>query len=284
MRKIIILFSFLIYFSISGVIREKDVTFREIDSEIDNIQVNTANTYIVKATFDTKKYLYIYPEFDTSNKGVFKIFFKKYSQNDEVANILDSEFYTLEVNSGLLINANGLNYKEANIFIVGFGSINVYIMFLIVDGITFPQTTLINQFLLPKKTKIQFDYYINDKNENAISIVSKYSLRNINIKITNQDKSDITSEKGGYVYPNGFSFLFDMSKYQTGTYGIEIENKNINSRDEIIILGYTKFNGEQTFPNSIVNGINAFLLYLSNLWKKCRVCIYRLFWEYKGNK
>ena len=142
MRKIIILFSFLIYFSISGVIREKDVTFREIDSEIDNIQVNTANTYIVKAIFDTKKYLYIYPEFDTSNKGVFKIFFKKYSQNDEVANILDSEFYTLEVNSGLLINAKELNYKEANIFIVGFGSINVYITFLIVDGINFPQTTM----------------------------------------------------------------------------------------------------------------------------------------------
>ena len=176
---------------------------------------------------------------------------------------MDSEFYTLEVNSGLLINTNGLNYKEVNIFIVGFGSINVYIMLLIVDGITFPQTTLINQFLLPKKTKIQFDYYINDKNENAISIVSKYSLRNINIKITNQDKSDITSEKGGYVYQNGFSFLFDMSKYQTGTYSIEIENKNINSRDEIIILGYTKFNGEQTFPNSIVN---RFRLYLEKLY------------------
>ena len=78
MRKIIILFSFLIYFSISGVIREKDVTFRETGSEIDYVQVNTDNTYIVKATFDTKKYLYIYPEFDTSNKGVFKIFFKKY--------------------------------------------------------------------------------------------------------------------------------------------------------------------------------------------------------------
>ena len=221
MRKIIILFSFLIYFSLSAVIK-KEVSFKETGSGIDYIQINTANTYIVKATFDTKKFLYIYPEFDPDNKGVFKIFFKKYSQNDEVANILDSEFYTLEVNSGLLINANELNYKEANIFIVGFGSINVYIMFEIVNGITFPQTTLINQFLLPKKTKVQIDYYINDNNENAISIVSKYSLRNINIKITKHDKSDITSEKGGYVYPNGFSFWFDMTKYQTGTYGIEI--------------------------------------------------------------
>ena len=95
MRKIIILFSFLIYFSLSAVIK-KEVSFKETGSGIDYIQINTANTYIVKATFDTKKYLYIYPEFDTSNKGVFKIFFKKYSQNDEVANILDSEFYTLE--------------------------------------------------------------------------------------------------------------------------------------------------------------------------------------------
>ena len=252
MGKIIILFSFLIYFSLSEV-QKKEVTFRETGSEIDYVQVNTPNTYIVKAAFDTKKYLYIYPEFDPDNKGVFKIFFKKYSQNDEVANILDSEFYTLEVNSGLLINANELNYKEANIFIVGFGSINIYMMFEIVSGITFPNTTLTNQFLLPKKTKVQIDYYINSNKENAISIVSKYSLRNINIKITKQDKSDITSEKGGYVYPNGFSFWFDMSKYKTGTYNVEIENKNINSRDEIIILGYTMFDGEQTFPNSIVN-------------------------------
>ena len=282
MRKIFILFSFVIYFSLSTVIK-KEVEFSS-GEEIANVLVNTADTYLVKATFNTKKYLYIYPSFNTNNNGIFKIFFKKYSEKDEVANILNSEFFTLEVNSGLFIDANKLDYNVANVFIVGFGSVNVYMMFQIVDEITFPKTTLINQFLLPKKEKVQIKYSIADTKVNeAITIIAKYSLRNFNIKITNHDKSDITSDDGGYIYPNGFSFLFD-TKYPAVTYIIEIENKNINSRDEIIILGYNKFNDAQTFPNSIVNGFQLYLQRIyTNLWNLKNTLPKPMYYTYQIN-
>lgn len=258
------MFASLIFFSLTNQIFsiiKTEISFSTSSQAIYQ-KIDKEDIYIVKASFTNIKYLYIYPLIDINNinKGVFKIFFKKYLDSDETANSLNSDYYTLEVNSGLYINAKNLGYNIANIFIVTYGQINLYMGFIEVDSITVPQTTLVNQFLLPKGEKVTIAYSHNgNKIDDAITVISKYSLRNIEITLTDNYKKDITFENGGYFYPNGYSFIFDKDNYQA-TYYLEINNKkNINSRDEIIIIGYIKYNAQTNFLTQIVNGNQYYL-------------------------
>ena len=157
-----------------------------------------------------------------------------------------------------------MDYEIANIFVYVYGSADFYLAFSYADRITFPTTTLINQFLLPKSQTFEFDFYMNGEGE-SFSLISKNSLRNIGISVT-LEKEDITFKDGGYLYPNGYSYIFDSSKYTTpGNCQIKIENNKKNARDEVIIFGYTySGNLENIFPNSVVNGYQLYLEKVEN--------------------
>ena len=274
MRKLFFQFSYLIFFTLfykAFSIERREITFKST-TPIPSVQINKKDLFVVKADFTKGGFLYIYPRFVTQqNLGVFKIFFKKYIKDDEDANIFNSDYYTIEVNSGLFIDSNKLDYETANVFIEGYGSMNFYMSFAIVDKIRFPSSTLINQFSLKKDEKVEIDYSIEDTKNDAITILSKYSLRNVNIKVLTDSNEDITFVNGGYFYPNGYSFFFDRKQY-TANYKIIMENnKKISKRDEVIILGLTKYQEENSFPYSVINGmqlyierVNYVLWYLKN--------------------
>ena len=228
------------------------------------VKLSEAGTYIVDSSFVKGKFLYLYPSISSDNGGIFKIYFKEYSE-DEEANILNSEYNTLEVNSALYIDSNKLTYQRANVFIVCYGNINIDLYFSTIDfsyTYEYLEKTGINQFLLPKSQTVQLDFEFYVKS--SLSIISKYSLRNINIKI----KKDGKEVPVNYTYPNGFSFFFNGNKEEGGLHTIEIENTNkVNARDEIIILGYTIYDGENTFPYPIVNGLQLYTERIEgNLW------------------
>ena len=119
MKKFYLIFNFFIfcfqYYQILSLQR-KNITFKYSDIP-PFLRFTQSDTYIVTAKFSRGEFLYIYPFFENSNTGIYKIFFKKYKDNDEEANIFNSDFYTLEVNSGLFIDSNKLDYDVANIFI-----------------------------------------------------------------------------------------------------------------------------------------------------------------------
>ena len=277
--------SFFLYFSLLFIcfihqiitIEQRQVNFTDYPGQY--VDINKKDTYIVDSYFTKKEgiYLYLYPIIPANNEGIVKIYFKGYSKDDKEANILDCEYYTLEVNSGLIIDSNKLNYQRANVFIVCYGNnnINIKIWFTAIDALhiyNYLSETRINQFLLPKTQTVQLDYYFDKVKPSAISFISKYSLRNFKIKVIKGEK-EIPNSKISYAYPNGYSFFFDNSTSEGGTYIIEIENTNkINARDEIIIFGQTKYDRDNIFPNPIINGfqlyierISSSLSYLKNL-------------------
>ena len=269
MKKLSTLFYIIICSLILQIfsLQRKEITFKAT-SLPPTLFFDKADTYIVKASFTKENYLYIYPIYRGQNKGVFKTYFKKYNETDIEANMLNSDYSTLEVNSGLFIDSTKLDYDVANIFIVGLGQINFYMAFSIVNGISFPSSTLINQFLLLKGQSMNIKFTLSGDQNDGITVLSKYSLRNIEIELATDEGEIITFNNGGYVYPNGYSFIFARKLYPAGRFSLTISNdKKINSRDEIIILGFTKYNEDDTFPNSIVNG---FQLYMDkvyyNLW------------------
>ena len=144
MKKLSTLFDLIICCLILQIfsIQRKEITFKAT-SLPPTLFFDKSDTYIVKASFTRENYLYIYPIYRGQNKGVFKTYFKKYNETDIEANMLNSDYSTLEVNSGLFIDSTKLDYDVANIFIVGLGQINFYMAFSIVNGISFPSSTLI---------------------------------------------------------------------------------------------------------------------------------------------
>ena len=261
MKKFYFLANFFIFFSLLYPIisiKRGEITF----GYEKNYHFEESDTYILKSQFTKGGFLYIYPAFpDENNEGIFKIFFKKYIDGDTDANILNSDFYTIEVNSGLFIDSNKLDYDMANIFVYVYssaGSVNFYLLFNLVNEISFPETTLINQFLLLKNQEININFY-KTKLVDAITIISKNSLRNVDITVTSEQK-DITFTYGGFFYPNGYSCYLDINKFDSTNYIVKIENKKKDSRDEVIILGYlfSTNDAQKFFPNRVVNGYQLY--------------------------
>ena len=137
--------SFFLYFSLLFIcfihqiitIEQRQVNFTDYPGQY--VDINKKDTYIVDSYFTKKEgiYLYLYPIIPANNEGIVKIYFKGYSKDDKEANILDCEYYTLEVNSGLIIDSNKLNYQRANVFIVCYGNnnINIKIWFTAIDAL-----------------------------------------------------------------------------------------------------------------------------------------------------
>ena len=221
-------------------------------------------TIATYSTDDKGKYLYIYPKnFESKmylNKAIIKIYFKKYSNDDKNANYLESEYSTLEFNSGLFIKLDEIKYTKASIFFLVYEEANLSIIYKYVDNISFPSYSLysnflLNQFIIQKDTTIKIDYEKQQViSDDFLLILTKTSLRNIDVTVNYKEK-DVTKDILANLYPNGCSIY--MSKNNIEKYEVIITNKN--SEDEILLLGYMHHINGEIFTNQLVNGYQMYI-------------------------
>jgi len=225
---------------------------------------------------DKQKYLYIYPKnYDKAlyiNKSIFKIYFKEISKEEKTdVNYLDSDYSTLDFNSGLLIKISTLKYDKAYIFIITYGTAELKFEYNYIDDISFPtkayKTNLqLNQFTLEKGESKIINYKIQSDYNEYLMVLTKTSLRNIEVNVKYKE-IDYTKQLIANLYPNGYSIFIDTKDQEifdinTKFYYITIKNKNI--RDEIILLGFMHHDPEEIFTDKLINGYQFYLESNSN--------------------
>ena len=233
-------------------------------------EISISSTTRYKASFNkqgnSEKYLYIYPknyEDEIITEAAFKIYFNEYKEEEENINYMDSNYSTLDTNSGLFIKIGDLNYEEANIFIVTYEKCEFILVYTITNEITFPEfdrysNFQLNQFILPNKKegitiKFKKKYKVNQK----LLVLSKTSLRNFEITVK-YGTDYYTNSNGAYLYPNGFSFNCEDATFENNK-DLEVKIINKNNKDEIIILGFIHYIKDHIFPNSIFNGMQLYV-------------------------
>ena len=237
-------------------------------------------------TEESQKYLYIYPKNYESglfiNKAIYKIYFKEISDKETDANYLDSDYSTLDFNSGLLIKISTLKKNKANIFIITYGSAEIKIEYRYVNDVNFPTKTYytnlqLNQFTLEKGAIKTIKYDAQCGSNEYIMILCKTSLRNIEVSVKYKNE-DYTEKLVTSLYPNGYSIFIDSAEKvifdsKNINYYVTIKNKNL--RDEIILLGYMHHEKDEIFTDNLINGYQMYLesnnknlYYLPNVNKK----------------
>jgi len=280
----------LLFFSlIISVLNSEYTDLKEIDFG-DNAESKIKGTGIFKVvanykTEESQKYLYIYPQnYDSDlfiNKAIFKIYFKEISDKETVANYLDSDYSTLDFNSGLLIKIGTLKKNKANIFIITYGSAEIKMLFRYVDDVKFPTkyyyTNLqLNQFTLEKGGTKTINYDVQCGSNEYLMILCKTSLRNIEVSVKYKNE-EYTKQLVANLYPNGYSIFIDSAEKaifdtKNTNYYVTIKNKNL--RDEIILLGYMHHEKDLIFTDNLINGYQMYiesnnknLYYLPNVYK-----------------
>ena len=269
----------LFYFSIISVLSLK---YNNLDSITfsDTAESELSGTGIFKVVANYKleesqKYLYIYPKNYEGelylNKAIFKIYFKQISNEETDVNYLDSDYSTLDFNSGLLIKINTLKYTKANIFIITYGNADMKIQYRYSNDVVFPKkaknTNLqLNQFILEKEETKTIHYLIQSEQNEYLMILSKTSLRNIEVTVKYKDK-DYTNELISSLYPNGCSIFLDtiekiIFKIDDVNYYVTIKNKI--TKIETILLGYMHHQSNEIFTNNLINGYQMYLKSNSN--------------------
>lgn len=266
--------TFLFFFLISSVLSFKYTNLDPITFS-DSAESLVTGTGIFKVVANYKleenqKYLYIYPknyEGDLYiNKAIFKIYFKQISNEETDVNYLDSDYSTLDFNSGLLIKINTLKYNKANIFIITYGSAKFKIEYRYVNDIVFPtkakKTNMqLNQVTLEKGETKNIDYSIQTEQNEYLIILSKTSLRNIEVTVKYKD-IDYTNTLISSLYPNGCSIFIDTKdKKIFDVYNLNyyITIKNKNSKDETILLGFIHHQTNELITDSLINGYQMYL-------------------------
>ena len=233
---------------------------------------------------EKQKYLYIYPKnYDKTlyiNKAIYKIYFKEISEEKIDVNYLDSDYSTLDFNSGLLIKISTLKYDKAYIFIIAYGNAEIKFEYRYMDDISFPirayKTNLqLNQFTLEKGTSKTINYEVQSDYNEYLMVLAKTSLRNIEVTVKYKNE-DYTKQLISNLYPNGYSIYIDTNEQKifdinTKNYYITIKNKNI--RDEIILLGFMHHYQDEIFTDKLINGYQIYLESNNNrliLFEKCR--------------
>jgi len=212
-------------------------------------------------------YLYIYPKNkDTGmniNKGNIKIYFKENSSQDPNINLnvnyLNSDYSTIDFNSGLFIEIKKLKYNSATLYIVPYGECHLVIEYQYTNDISFPSSFQysnfqFNQFQLEKEAKIT--HFIQGLYNDYLLILSKTSLRNLEIVVTNKG-IDVTEEKLAYLYPNGCSVFLDRKALKDNYIMVNINNKDKYTKE--ILLGYMHHIEKEIFPSPMVNGLQLYL-------------------------
>ena len=233
------------------------------------VNLENKKQFTIKAKYSRNlyTYLYIYPrnfiDGMNLNNAIYKIYFKQIQDKDSVEdfslNYLNSDYSSIDFNSGLYIKCSTLTLDKAIIFIKSNEICNFRIFYKYENNINFPTYSRysnfqLNQFVLSNGKTESINY--NIKKGNYLIILSKTSLRNIEVKVE-FEKKDATEEKLAYLYPNGCSVFLDYD--QIDTLDILVTIKNKNNRDEIILLGYMNDIENEIFPNGIVNGFQLYL-------------------------
>ena len=228
------------------------------------------------ANYDRKKsnykYLYFFPTNKdstlNSNKALIKIYFKQISNNDSFKNInlnyINSEYSSIDFNSGLYIRLADLNSDKAIVYINSYGTCNVILYYQYTKEINFPSyrqynNFQLNQFILGKGQELSITHRIAHAYNDYLLILSKTSLRNIEVKVKYKNE-DVTNEKMAYLYPNGYSVFLEKRILDDNYVEVyfTINNKN-KEKDEILLLGYVHHVTNEIFPNEIVNGFQLYL-------------------------
>ena len=252
------------------------LSFEQIEIEfqdyVQNLELDNAKqfTYFAKYNLNSeKKYLYIYPKNYIDgmniNRAVIKIFFKQVPNKDSIKNLnlnyLNSDYSSIEFNSGLYIKLSDLKYNRALIYILSYEICEFMIQYKYEDGINFPSyfdysNFQLNQFILEKGVTQSIKYRISQNNNFYLLILSKTSLRNIEVNVKYND-IDVTNDNLAYLYPNGCSFFLEKANIKDLYVYFTIKNKN--NRKEVLLLGYVHHNKDEIFPNPVVNGFQLYL-------------------------
>ena len=243
---------------------EIEFDYSEHSKDIENVK-----KFSLIASFKRNEYayLYIYPKnfIDSMNynKAIYKIYFKQIKNKDSAKDInlnyLNSDYSSIDFNSGLFIKCSDLKYDYALISIISNEICNIRIFYKYENNINFPSYSRFsnfqtNQFILSKGKTESINY--NILNGNYLIVLSKTSLRNIEVKVE-YEGDNVTNEKLAYLYPNGCSVFLDYDNIDTMKILVTIKNKN--NRDEVILLGYMHDIEKEVFPNEIVNGFQIYL-------------------------
>ena len=272
---LILLFNFLFSFSLSiNYIELNEITF----SNTAESEIKKEGVYKIVANYkldEPEKYLYIYPKnYEKEkylNQAIFKIYFKEKSKEGDIeVNYLDSDYSTLDFNSGLFIKISTLKYTKANIFVIAYNAANVKILYRYVDNVEFPTKAKytnmqLNQFKLEKGTTKEINYRVQSTVNEYLIILSKTSLRDFEVNVNYKGK-DYSKDIIAGLYPNGYSLLIDIKEgkiFDSNNlyYDVKIKSKN---RDEVILLGYMYDQEEEIFTNKLVNGFQMYLESNSN--------------------
>ena len=262
---ILIIISFVVL-----TLEQSEIQFKDT---IQSLELNNnKKEFVFIASYNRKsgkKYLYIYPKNYGDkmylNKAIIKIFFKeipnKDSAKDLSLNYLNSNYSSIDFNSGLFIKLEDLNYDTAVIYILSYEICNLILQYTYTDEIDFPSyfkysNFQLNQFILGKGETQKIKYRIKQENNFYLLILTKTSLRNIEVSGT-YNNQDITKGNLTYLYPNGCSVFIDKNFLDDSYIYLNIKNKN--NQKEIVQLGYSHHNEDELFPNELVNGFQLYL-------------------------
>ena len=245
-----------------------NIQFKETENYLE-LDGKTNFTYI--ATYDKSKYKYLYIyqknyiDKMNINKALFKIFFKeienKDSFQDSNLNYLNSDFSSIDFNSGLFIKLSNLKYETALIFIHSYEVCHFRIVYRYSNEVEFPPyfkytNFQFNQFILEKGETKTITYDFQQDDNDYLLILSKTSLRNFDVTVKYEQK-DATKEKLAYLYPNGCSIFLDRNNIKE--YIIYLTIKNKNPRNEILLFGYMHHIKNEIFTNEVVNGLQLYI-------------------------
>ena len=285
MRKNIdLLLLFLLINSLIVFASGQSITEIQFTSNEKKLKLEGQKEFSYIANYDIKsnnKYLFIYTtNFEDKmyyNKAIYKIYFKVIPDKDSVPsdklNYLNSDYSSIEFNSGLFINISNLKYNTAFIFVQSDEVINIWFKYKYANEIIFPEFSQysnfqLNQFILPKGEERSILYIQEHDYNDYLIILSKTSLRNIDVSVKYK-KNDVTDKLLAKLYPNGCSVFADREIFELDDTTLNVNIKNINDRDEVLLLGYMHHFDKQIFPNEIVNGFQAYIEgnnnYLDNL-------------------
>ena len=252
----------LIIISLFSLSLAQSITFSE--EEKSQILENGKEFYII-ANYELPcqyKYLYIYTKNQNNNKAIVKIYFKQNADKNSNINYLNSDYSTIEFNSGLFIKTKDLTYKSALIYIISYETCNLLLQYKYTNEITFPSymkysNFQLNQFILEKGENKEITFFKDLSENEFLLILSKTSLRNIEVKASVLGR-DVTANKLAYLYPNGCSLILDLLNLDDNYIDVTIKNNDMLN-NQIILLGYMHHKEKEIFPIPITNGLQLYI-------------------------
>ena len=261
-KVILVILTNILFTLVSGL------TSIEFQSTAKYLNLENKNEFLFGCNYkrnSQNQYLYLYPQnyIKQINKVNFKIYFKEIENietfEDSSLNYLYSDYSSIDFNSGLFISLSKLHYDTAILYIHSYETLKFKLFYKYADSIIFPEYAQysnfqLNQFILPKDKTETIDYTIRNQNNNYLLILSKTSLRNIEVALIYDQLEAVSLD---YLYPNGCSVFLDYDKMDNVDIKVSIKNKN--NHDEVILLGTVHHINDEIFPNEIVNGFQLYI-------------------------